>query len=87
MSEVQCQKCDNFDQNIDFPDDDCDASTNKRLVAIRQFVRNKLYAIKSHNYQISNIKLFAKFIRRKLNLNKAPKKKGYGRYFTDEEKR
>lgn len=88
MCEVQCQKCDDFDQN--FPDEDKNnnrSRTARYSAGVRQYLLNKLLAIKTHNYQVNNVKLFAKFLRRKLNLNKAPKKKGYGRYFTDEEQR
>lgn len=73
----------------DTPDDELFDEDNhsNNFAAFRQFLRNKLWALKVHNYKTKNIRSLAKFLRRKLNFSKTPKKKGYGQYFTEEERR
>lgn len=38
-------------------------------------------------FESSNLKSMVKFLRKKVKLNKSAQKKGYKRFFTDEEKR
>lgn len=45
------------------------------------------WAFKMYNFKMKNLRNVVKSIRKKLNLNKSPKSKGYGQFFTDEEKR
>lgn len=54
---------------------------------IEKYVSEKLTAIKNHNYKIKNVLRFAKYLRRKLHMQKKPTKKGYEKFFTNEEKR
>lgn len=75
---------DSCDQNDEFFNDQI--NTDNRS-SIRQYLRNKFWTIRFHNYKTKNICVLAKFLRHKLNFVKAPKKKGYGQYFTDDEKR
>lgn len=46
-----------------------------------------LWAFRMHNFRMASLRSFVKCIRKKLNLNKSPKNKGYGQFFTEEEKR
>lgn len=52
-----------------------------------RFLTNKLRLIKNYELDIDDIHTFIKTLRTKLGLRKSPKKKGYGKFFTDEEKR
>lgn len=54
---------------------------------VKKFVLEKLSMIQNHNYKVKNVVRFAKFLRCKLHLQKKPKKKGYEKFFTAEEKR
>lgn len=60
---------------------------SSKFSSFRQFLWNKLWTIKLHNYRTRNIRQFAKFLRHKFHLTKEPKHKGYGRYFTEKERR
>lgn len=68
-----------FECNRHYPDD----SSN----GIKKFVLEKFSMIKNHNYKVRNVVRFAKFLRCKLHLQKSPKKKGFEKFFTAEEKR
>lgn len=57
---------------------------NDSLSNALEFLRRRLFQIKVHNYKCKRI---IRFLRKNLKLNKSPKKKGYGQFFTDEEKR
>lgn len=74
----------NSDQNDDFFNEEIHSNN---FASIRQFLCNKLWALKVHNYKTKNIREFAKYLRRKIKFNRTPKKKGYGQYFTEEERR
>lgn len=72
--------------------DKCNEFFNKdvhssKFSSFRQFIWNKLWAIKVHYYQTKNIPVSAKLLRRKFHLTKEPKHKGYKRYFTEDERR
>lgn len=56
-----------------------------RLESFRNFLGNTINQCKRIKY--NDVKMCAKLVRRKLGFNKAPKKKGYGKLITDEEKR
>lgn len=46
-----------------------------------------LWTFRIQNFKVKNIKNIMKYIRKKFNLNKSPKNKGYVPFFTEEEKR
>lgn len=46
-----------------------------------------LWTFRIHNLKVKNLKNIMKYIRKKFNLNKSPKNKGYVPFFTEEEKR
>lgn len=71
-----------IDNHTDNYFDEC--GNNDSLSNALEFVRRQLWAIKVHNY---NCKRIIRFLRKNLKFNKSPKKKGYGQFFTDEEKR
>lgn len=62
-------------------------TNNFSIEYIRVYLTEKLWLIKRHNYRINDIKLLAKLARKKLGLKKSPTRKGYDKFFTDEEKR
>lgn len=53
----------------------------------RKFLIEKYILVKNHNFQINNVLNVVKFLRRKFNLNKSPKKKGYGNFISKEHQR
>lgn len=61
--------------------------SNEKSSAIKKFVLEKFSMIKNHNYKVRNVVRFAKYVRCKLHLQKKPKKKGYEKFLTAEEKR
>lgn len=71
-------------------DDDFECSRNYSTGSsnlIKKFVLDKFNIIKNHNYKVRNVGQFARFLRCKLHLQKKPKKKGYEKFLTAEEKR
>lgn len=76
-------------ENIEHVDDNTetyfdDTENNATIPNALRILRNRLWAIKVHNY---HCKRYIRFLWKYLKLNKSPKKKGYGQFFTDEEKR
>lgn len=71
-------------------DDDFECAPNDSVESsnvIKKFVLDKLSMIKNHNYKFKNVFRLAKFVRCKLHLQKTPKKKGYDKFLTTDEKR
>lgn len=71
-------------------DDDFECTHNysaETSNGIKRFVLDKLSIIRNHNYKVKNVVRFARFLRCTLHLQKKPKKKGYERFLTAEEKR
>lgn len=51
------------------------------------FIGDKCERLRYFNFHMKHVKQCGKKLRKTLHLNKSPKKKGYGRFLTDEEKR
>lgn len=62
-------------------------SINSHEKSLKSFLLEKIFIVKSHNFKTGNIVLFAKFLRKKLNLCKTPEKNGYGKFRNIEEQR
>ncbi|KAJ6643670.1 hypothetical protein Bhyg_08634 [Pseudolycoriella hygida] len=58
-----------------------------RIESFMNFVENKINRLKSKRIKYNDVKLCAKLVRRKLGFGKSPKRKGYEKLVTDEEKR
>lgn len=58
-----------------------------RLETFLNFIENKINRLRSKRIKLNDVKLCAKLVRRKLGFGKSPKKKGYGKLLTDEERR
>lgn len=71
-------------------DNDFECAANYSIESshgIKKYILDKFSVIKNHNYKVRNVVRFAKFLRCKLHLQKKPKKKGYEKFLTVEEKR
>lgn len=58
-----------------------------RLETFINFIENKINRLKCKRIKLNDVKLCAKLVRRKLGFGKSPKRKGYGKLITDEERR
>lgn len=61
--------------------------TDGRLETFINFIENKINRLKCKRIKLNDVKLCAKLVRRKLGFGKSPKRKGYGKLITDEERR
>lgn len=83
------QISDNINGNPSVPSNSQSEQKSKKLTidSLKKILVRKLWVLNYHNYNVNNIKLITKITRQKLGLQKSPKKKGYDKFFTDEEKR
>lgn len=63
------------------------ANDQGKLTSVTHFFCNKIQSMRNCDLRRSDIQIFFKVLRKKIGLAKTPKKKGYGRFLTDEEKR
>lgn len=63
--------------------DDFDSTNNERKTFKKIFFE-KIFLIKSHNFKIL---LITNYLKKKFNIKKSPKNKGYGQFLNIEEKR
>lgn len=71
-------------------DDDYDDQKHqqrKRNAMIRKYICDKINAIRTCNLHMRDLQTLVKGLRRRIGLNKSPKKKGYDKFLTDEERR
>lgn len=54
---------------------------------VRSFFERKIATIRQRRFKVCNLKRYFKLLRRLVHLNKNPKRKGYEKFLTDEEKR
>lgn len=85
MKPSESQDSINIDPYFNIFEDSNSNQNRSNLSAFRQFLQNALWLMHIHNYKTRDLKLFTKFIRRKLNLNKKPKQKGYGQFLNEEQ--
>lgn len=78
------QNCENMADSEYILNERINMSSSPKVL---QFLRNKLTAIKLHNYKTNNFKEIIRFFRLKIGLNKSAKRKGYGQFFAEEERR
>lgn len=87
MRPSESQESIDIDEYFDIFGDNNVNQNRSNSSALKQFLQNTLSSMQTNNYKTKDIKLFTKFIRQKLHLNKKPKEKGYGQYFTEEQLR
>lgn len=77
------------DKSLDKKSNDKKSDNNRdsRKKFLFNYVSSKITVIRDAKFNITNLKLCLKMLRKSLNLNKSPKRKGYGKLITDEEKR
>lgn len=59
----------------------------RKQSSVRQIICNQFRTIRNLDFDVSDVRVFFKVIRKKFGLTKSPKKKGYATFLSDEERR
>lgn len=81
----------NFESQINIPqmhpDNTETTGNNSTTKFILNYIESKITQMRCTNFKFGKFRKCVKLARRSLGLQKSPKKKGYGKLITDEEKR